>query len=140
MTIERFTLAGTETAIFAEPANLNFFLNTPLTPDTAAGATVQQSNIRSHTRRQYPGDSSVINVSAAAREFLVDPGRRSGPALPGKSFRVVSDAGLPGEENRQFTYDGRWMDVHALFFGDAAMQLNLYSASGTRYSVDGTTP
>ena len=140
MTIEQFTLANTDTRIYAEPDNLNHFLNTPLTPDTAAGSTNQQSAVRSHTRRQYPGDTSVINVSASQREFLVDPGRRSGSALPGKSFRVVGDAGLPGEENRQFTYDGRWMDVHALFVGDASMQVNLYSPSGTRYTVDGVTP
>ena len=120
MAIEQFTLANTDTRIYAEPDNLNHFLNTPLTPGT--------------------GDTSVINVSASQREFLVDPGRRSGSALPGKSFRVVSDQGLPGEENRQFTYDGRWMDVHALFVGDASMQVNLYSPSGTRYTVDGVTP
>ena len=140
MAIEQFTIPNTTTRIFAEAANLNFFLTTPLTPDAAAGSTNQQAQVRSHTRRQYPGDTSVINVSATAREFLVDPGRRSGSALPGKSFRVVGDMGLPGEENRQFTYDGRWMDVHALFVGDASMQVNLYSPSGTRYTVDAATP
>jgi len=140
MAIERFTIANTDTVIYAEPDNLNYFLNTPLTPDTAAGATNQQSNVKTYTRRQYPGDTSTISVAATVRDYLVDPGRRTGNALPGKSFRVVGDAGLPGEENRQFTYDGRWMDVHALFVGDASMQVHLYSPSGTRYIVDGTAP
>ena len=82
MAIQQFTIAGTDTRIYAEPDNLNFFLNTPLTPDTAAGSTTQTSAVRSHTRRQYPGDTSTINVSASNREFLVDPGRRSGTPAP----------------------------------------------------------
>ena len=140
MTIQKMTLPGTETAIWGEPANINFFLNTDLTPDAAAGVINRQVTVRSHTRRQYPGDSTPINVATSAREFLVDPGRKSGNALPGKSFRVVGDAGLPGEENRQFTYQGRWLDVHALFVGDASMQVHLYSPTGTRYVVDAATP
>lgn len=140
MAIQKFTIPNTDTAIYAEAVNINYFLNTDLTPDGAAGSVNKQSPVRAHTRRQYPGDTSSINVSATTREFLVDPGRRSGNALPGSSFRVVSDAGLPGEENRQFTYDGSWMDVHSLFVGDAAMQVDLYSATGTRYTVAAATP
>ena len=140
MTIEKMTLPGTQTAIWGEPANINFFLNTDLVPDVAAGVVNRQSTVRAHTRRQYPGDSTPINVSGSNREFLVDPGRRSGNALPGKSFRVVGDAGLPGEDNRQFTYQGRWEYVHSLFVGDAAMQVHLYSPSGTRYVVDAAAP
>ena len=140
MAIERFSLTGTDTAIYAEPDNLNYFLNTPLTPDTAAAATNKQASVKQHTRRQYPGDTTLSTVSASVRTFLSDPGRRTGNALPGNSFRVVSDAGLPGEENRQFTFSGNWLDVHALFVGDAAMQVYLYSPTGTRYVVDGTTP
>jgi len=140
MAIERFTIANTDTVIYAEPDNLNYFLNTPLTPDTAASATNKQATVKAHTRRQYPGDTTTSSVSATVRTYLSDPGRRTGNALPGDSFRVVSDAGLPGEENRQFTYSGNWLDVHALFVGDAKMQVYLYSPSGTRYTVDGTTP
>jgi len=140
MTIQKMTLPGTQTAIWGELANINNFLRTPLTADAAAGVVNRQSTVRAHTRRQYPGDTTPINVSQAAREFLVDPGRKSGNALPGKSFRVVGDAGLPGEENRQFTYQGRWIDVHALFVGDASMQVHLYSPTGTRYVVPAATP
>ena len=100
----------------------------------------KQTTVKAHTRRQYPGDSTPINVATSGRQFMVDPGRKSGNALPGKSFRVVGDAGLPGEENRQFTYQGRWEDVHSLFVGDAAMQVFLYSPTGTRYVVDAALP
>lgn len=140
MAIERFSLPGTDTAIYAEPVNLNYFLNNDLTPDTAASATNKQATVKAHTKRQYPNDPTPSSVSASVRTYLVDPGRRTGNALPGNSFRVVGDAGLPGEENRQFTFSGNWLDVHALFVGDAAMQVYLYSPTGTRYVVDAATP
>jgi len=140
MTIQKMTIPSSETAIWGEPTNINYFLNTDLTPDSASGVVNKQTTVRSHTRHQYPGDSTPINVATSAREFMVEPGRKSGNALPGKSFRVVGDAGLPGEENRQFTYQGRWEDVHSLFVGEAAMQVHLYSPSGTRYVVAAATP
>lgn len=139
MAIQKFTITGTDTAIWAEPANLNYFLKTPLTPDTAGGVVNKQSAVKAHTRRRYPGDPNPINVSASAREYMVDPGAKFSRGLPGKPFRVVGDAGLPGEEIRQFTYQGDWMDVHSLFVGDAKMQVHLYSGRG-RYIVDGVAP
>lgn len=139
MAIQKFTISGTDTKIWAEPANLNYFLNTPLTPDTVGGVVNKTAVVKAHTRRRYPGDSNPINVSASGREYMVDPGAKYSRGLPGRPFRVVGDAGLPGEEIRQFTYQGDWMDVHALFVGDASMQVHLYSGRG-RYIVDGTTP
>lgn len=140
MAIEKMTIPNTTSAIWGEPANINFFLNTDLVPDTAAGRTQSNQTVRSHTRRQYPGDTTPINVSSHGRTMLVDPGRKSGNALPGDSFRVVSDAGLPGMENRQFTLQGRWEDLVNLFVAEAAMQVHLYSPSGTRYVVDAAAP
>ena len=134
------TIPTSTTAIWGEPTNINYFLKTDLVPDAAAGVVNKQTTVKAHTRRQYPGDTTPINVAASARQFMVDPGRKSGNALPGKSFRVVGDAGLPGEENRQFTYQGRWEDVHSLFVGDAAMQVFLYSPTGTRYVVSAALP
>ena len=134
MAIEKFTIGSSETAIWAEPDNLNYFLKTPLTPDAATGVINKQAQVKSHERRRYPGDPNPISVSAHSRSFMIDPGAKFSRGLPGKPFRVVSDAGLPGEENRQFTFQGDWADVHALFAGDAAMQVYLYSGRG-RYTV-----
>ena len=139
MAIQKFTIPNTDTAIYAEPANLNYFLNTPLTPDTAGGVQNRIAQVRAHTRSRYPGDPNPINVSATGRQYMVDPGAKFSRGLPGTPFRVVGDAGLPGEEIRQFTYQGDWMDVHSLFFGDAKMMLHLYSGRG-RYTVNGVTP
>jgi hypothetical protein len=134
MAIEKFTISGTDSAIWAEADNLNYFLQTPLVADAAGGVVNKQATVKAHTRRRYPGDPNPINVSTHSRDFMVDPGAKYSRGLPGKPFRVVSDAGLPGEENRQFTYQGDWMDIHALFVGDAAMQVYLYSGRG-RYTV-----
>lgn len=131
---------GFQVEIWGETANINFFLNTPLVAATKGSVITKQAAVSAHTRRQYPGDNSPINVSSTQREFLYDPGAKNGSALPGKSFVLVSDAGLPGEERRQFTYVGRFLDLHSFFVGDVKMQVQLYSPSGKRYTIDGTTP
>ena len=134
MTIEKFTIAGSDTAIWAEADNLNYFLKTPLVPDAATGVTNKQAVVKAHSRRRYPGDPNPINVSSHSRSFMIDPGAKFSRGLPGKPFRVVGDPGMPGEENRQFTFQGDWADVHALFVGDAKMLVQLYSGRG-RYTV-----
>lgn len=128
--------------IWAETANINYFIKTPLTPLSAGGVTNKTAQVKAFTRRQYPGDSTPINVSASNREFIVDPGARSGAALPGKNFWLVADAGLPGEEKRQFTYQGRLMDLHAWLVGTAKYELYLYGPTGKRYIIEAapTTP
>ena len=130
MSAQKFSLANTDTAIWAEPANLNYFLKTALEPDGAAGVTNVQTTVKAHTRRQYVGDTTLVNVSSHAMEYMVDPGRKSGSALPGKPF-VVTD----GTEKRQMRYSGDFMDVHAMFVGDSKFAIDLYSPTGTRYSI-----
>lgn len=132
--------AGFEVAIWGETANINYFLKTPLTPAGYGNVVTKQTQVSAHTRRQYPGDSTPINVSASGREFLYDPGAKNGTALPGKSFVLVSDAGLPGEERRQFTYQGRFLDLHSFLTGDVKMQVFLYSPTGKRYTIDAVGP
>jgi hypothetical protein len=143
MSIEKHK-AGAFTApplyIWAETANINYFLKTPLTAVSAAAPTNEMAQVAAHQRRQYPGDSTPVNVSASTREFLVDPGARNGTALPGKPFVIVADAGLPNEEKRQFTYQGRFVDLHAFLTGQSKYEINLYSPSGKRYKIEGATP
>ena len=130
MSIQKFSLDGTDTAIWAEPDNLNYFLKTALDPDGAAGVTNKSTTVKAHTRRQYVGDTTLVNVSTHSMTYMVDPGRKSGSATPGSPF-VVSD----GTEKRQFRFTGSFIDVHALFVGDAKADLDLYSPTGTRYSI-----
>lgn len=141
MATQEFLCTGTETSIWAEAANLNFFLKTPATPVTSSGRVNKTAAVKAHTRRQYPGDTSTSSVSSTMREYMFDPGRKLGRALPGKSFVCVGELGQGGAEiRRQFTYDGRWEDVVAYFGAGAKMLLHLYSPAGVRYEVAAATP
>ena len=130
MAIQKHSIATTDTAIWAETANINYFLKTALTPDSADSVTNVQVSKPGHSRRQYPGDSSLVSVSAHSATTIVDPGRKSGNAVPGKPF--VADDGV---EKRQFRFTGDWTDVHALFVGNVDNETKLYSPTGTRYVI-----
>lgn len=121
---QKMTIPAGGVTIIGEPANINYFLNTDLVPDSAASATNKTTTVKAHTRRQYVGDATNINVSAAERTYLYDPGRRNGQAIPGNPF-IVDD----GTEKRAFHYVGNFIDLHAFFVGEAAMDLTLYSQS-----------
>ena len=133
MAIQKHSIPDSDSAIWAETANINYFLTTALNPDSAGSVTNVQLNKPGHTRRQYPDDTSLVSVSAHSATTIVDPGRKSGNAVPGKPF-VVTD----GTEKRQFRYTGNWTDVHALFVGDVANETTLYSSTGTRYNIAAT--
>lgn len=135
--------AGTSTPalyIWAETANINYFLSTALTPVSAGGVQDKISNVSAHSRRQYPGDATPINVASSVREYVFDPGARNGSALPGKPFILIADYGLPAEEKRQFTYQGRFLDLHGFLSNNVKFQVRLYSSTGKRYIIDAPAP
>jgi hypothetical protein len=117
-------------------SNINYFLRNALDPDTLDGVVNAQTTVSAHTREQYPGDPSASNVSASTREFLKDPTRKSGNALPGKKFMLVAK-GENGEtlEKRSFTYKGRWLDLHSFLASEAKYDLFAYNASGARSTI-----
>jgi hypothetical protein len=95
---------GGSFTIYAEPANINYFINGDLTPDTTDGVTNGQASVSAHSRQQYPGDTTTVGVSSSQREYLVDPTRKSGNGLPGKNFVLAAlDANGQVVEKRQFT-------------------------------------
>jgi hypothetical protein len=121
--------------IYGETTNINYFVKTALVPITAAEATNKQIAVSGHSRRQYPGDTSTTNVSGGGREILVDPSRKSGNGLPGRRITLVSDAGMPNEERRSFTLQGRWVDFHAWLVANAKFQIHAYNNSGARSTI-----
>jgi hypothetical protein len=125
---------GGDITIYGETANINYFLATPLEADALQGPTNSATTVASSSRRQYPGDTTTINVSSNSREFLVDPSRKSGNALPGRNFALKERGG--NEEFRSFTLKGRVMDLHAFLSGEAGKNMFLYTASGARYTID----
>ena len=126
-------------AIYGETANINYFLKTALVPATSAGVTVKQTLVSYYSRRQYPGDPTAASVAASNREMLVDPTRKSGNGLPGRTITLVGDAGMPNEERRSFTLKGRWVDFHAFLISNAKMQIHAYNNTGARSTIAAAT-
>ena len=126
MTIQKHVFDGNGNGIYAETANINYFLKTPLAPASEGGVVEKTANVSAFTRRRYPGDPEPSNVSASTREFLYDPGRRNGNATPGSPF-ILDD----GVEKRSFTFTGPFNDLHAFILSDAKMTLRLFSPSAS---------
>ena len=139
MAIQKFTIPAASGrnafVIYAEKANINFFIKTPLTDSDAGTFSNKQVAVKAYQRRQYPGDTALSNVPATYKEILVDPTRKSGNGLPGRSVVLLADAGLPGEERRQFTVKGRWVDFHAWLVTNAKMQIHAFNNTGARSTI-----
>ena len=127
--IAKMTTPAGDNTIIGEPDNINYFLKTALTPDSQGEVVNKQTNVKAHTRRRYYNDDAPSNVSSSTRDYLYDPGRRNGSALPGNPF-ILDD----GVEKRQFQYTGPFVALHAFFVGAAKMDLTLYSQSAA-YSI-----
>jgi len=126
MTIQKHVFDLEGDAIYAETANINYFLKTALEPASAEGVTNKTANVSAFTRRRYPGDDAPSNVSASTREYLYDPGRRNGNATPGQPF-ILDD----GVEKRSFTFTGPFTNLHAFLVGDAKMDFRVFSPSAS---------
>jgi len=126
--------SGDPCTIYGESANINYFLANDLDPDTVSGPTNGAASVAGSTRRQYPGDNTTISVASATREFLVDPSRKSGNALPGRNFALKERGGAA--EFRTFTFKGRMLDLHAFLRAEAGKNMFLYGPSGARYTID----
>ena len=129
MAIQKHSTGQGTSAIYGETANINYFLKTPLTPDSVGAVTNISYTAAAHSRRQYVGDSTPASVPQQTRTVIKDPGRRNGSATPGKEM-ILSD----GIQKRSFTFTGNWTDIHAFLVGNAGVDLAAYSPSA-RYDI-----
>ena len=130
MAIERFSIPNSTAAIHAEPANLNYFLEPDLEPDTIEGVETRTKDIPARTVRRFVGDPNPYQVGAVnGARYVFDPGRRNGAATPGKQMILSDDT-----ETRQMTYQGSWVDVHAFLRTNAGRAFTAYSESA-RYAI-----
>ena len=129
MTTQKFVPDGFELAIYAEEANLNYYLTTPLTPASVGAVVSKSATVKASTRRQYVGDPTPVNVSGGERVYMYDPGRKVGNALPGQPF-ILDD----GTEKRQMTFSGNVVDLHAFLLSDVKEETKLYT-TGARYVI-----
>jgi len=133
MAIEKHTFDNNGNAIYAETANINYFLTTALEPDSVSGVEERTKNIPQRSVRRYVGDPDPYTVGAVTgARYLYDPGRKNSNATPGKEF-ILDD----GTEKRSFTFTGSFVDLHAFILGDAKMDLTLFS-EGAWYEVKTT--
>ena len=133
MAIEKHSIDGSCAAIWAETANLNYFLKTSLEPDTVGGVENRTKDIPKRTVSRYVNDPNPYEIKALTGvRYLYDPGRKNGGATPGQEM-ILAD----GVEKRSFTYTGSFLDVHAYMVGNAKMDLTLYSA-GAGYEIKAT--
>lgn len=128
--IEKCTPTGRDFSIYCIPANFNYFVKTPLVPDTEGGVVNKTSSVSAHQRRKYIDDPAPSNVNGHSREYMFDPGRKVGSSIPGFSF-ILDD----GVEKRQFTLDGNVMDLHAYLVSDLSKDVKLYT-QGARYVIE----
>ena len=142
MSFEKIWIDSTNgLTIWDKFGNLEYFCDVTGLTEASASVVNKTANVKSSSVHYYMNSPTTYTRAATVKQFIHDPGRRKGNAIPGKPFVLVSDAGLPGEESRQFTYEGAFMDLHAFLVGSAKMQLDLYSQSGAHYSaIPGNTP
>jgi hypothetical protein len=87
--------------IYGHPTNFNYFVTTPLVPAVDAGRVTMAGTKKTHSRRRYKGDPAPSTIKSHTFDYLKDPGRKVGSAIPGWSF-ILDD----GTERRQFTTTG----------------------------------
>ena len=119
--------------IYGHPGNFNYFVETALQPASAGARELKVGSRKAHTRRAYTKAASSSNVTAHTRDWLFDPGRKVGTAIPGWSF-ILDD----GTEKRQFTFVGDVVDLHAFLVGEAKTAMKLYT-SGPPYQIAAAT-
>ena len=143
MAIQKFSVSGDEIrdfVIYAEPANINYFLDSDLTPDALGEAILESVTMPARSRRAYPGDAAAVTVAGSQAVFLRDPSRSSGNALPGRPFVLKEilegdDLGEPGEM-RQFTFVGAISDLVSWVRQNTTKRLDLYSPRGAKYKIN----
>ena len=87
--------------IYGHPTNFNYFVKTALSPAAEEAREVKVTSRKAHVRRRYAKDPNPINVQEHVMDYIYDPGRKVGRAIPGWSF-ILDD----GIERRQFTTTG----------------------------------
>lgn len=127
---------GFEVVVWAETPNLQFFLP-DAAPDGAGQRANQQRAVANHTRSQYHGDATRINVGGHNRTTIIDPGARKRNIIPGKPFTLeqLNAQGDVEGEVRQMSYVGTLTNLVAAFEGVAAVPCQLRSPAGVPYLI-----
>ena len=110
--------------------NLTYFADTAGLVDKTRTGLDKQINVKAHTSSRFMRDPAPYQVGATAYTRSYGNGRYKG-ALPGYTVTFISDAGLPGEETRQFQFTGTLSALVAWLKDTAKMQVAVYGPSGS---------
>ena len=122
--------------LFDTWGNLTYFADTAGLTDKTRTGVDKSINVKAHTASRFMRDPAPYQVSATAYERSYGNGRNKG-ALPGYTVTFISDAGLPGEETRQFQYTGTLSALVAWLKTTAKMLVDVY---GPRGSLSASVP
>jgi hypothetical protein len=126
---------GKPLTIYAISQSINFFVTPDLVPATSQATRTGDASVPAHTRRRYPGDARPYSVSGSSRDWEYDPASTSGGALPGKSFAIRYKDENNEWQSRQFTFQGRWIDLKRYLKANRARAMNIYSPSGRKTPI-----
>lgn len=109
--------------------NLTYFADTSLLVDKSFTGNDKSVTVKASTGSRFMRDPAPFNRSATAynRSYFAGPNKG---ALPGYTVYFVSDAGLPGEERRQFQYTGTLSALVAWLKDEAKMLVEVYGPTG----------
>ena len=111
--------------------NLEFFADvTALTDKTQTGED-KSSQVKTHTRGAFLNDPAPSTIASHTR--YASYGIRQNKGVPGYTVTLMSDVGLPGEEERQFQWTGTMSALVAWLKTTAKMQVHLFGPTGTPY-------
>jgi len=133
LTRAKHTIGETGLAIIGETDNINYFVETELTPDSIDGVENKTSTKAGCNRRRYKGDPEPYTVKGHSYTYLYDPGRIDLQTLPGRPVILKANG-----ETRQFTFIGDVKDLHAWLVGDASYDTKVYT-EGPPYQIKAST-
>jgi len=129
------TIGVKKVTIYAKLNELGFFLG-GLTADTAPAVVISNQNVRSHTRRRYPGGPAQ-SVDAHARSRVFEQARPE-QTLPGQNaWLEQTTGGGPNATRRieQFTFVGDFEDLKNYVKAEKNFACILRSPSGVAYDI-----
>lgn len=135
---DQLTMRGGD--LYDRWGNLTYFADTSTLVDKTSTGIDKSVNVKSHTRGGFMRDPARSTVSATAYTRSYGGGRSKG-ALPGYTVTFVSDAGLPGQQQRNFQYTGTLSALVAWLKDEAKMQVDIYGPTGAlTATVPAATP
>lgn len=132
------TMRGGE--LYDRWGNLTYFADTAGLDDKTTAGVDKQVNVKAHSASRFMRDPAPYQVSATAYTRSYGNGQSKG-AFPGYTVTFVSDAGLPGEEKRDFTITCTMSALVAWLKTTAKMQVEIYGPTGSMAArVPAATP